>query len=231
MDSLAWYLIPLAGFAGSFHCALMCGPFMGYFGMTGGRRSWIGHAGYQAGRLVSYLGLGTLAGLLGRGFFYMSATISAQRMLMVSMGVAMIGLGLFRLFLPNGTTWMRGLTKPLQRVNGVLAKAPRGPLTGVLLGSCSALLPCGYLYSFAFAAGATGHPAKALLVMLGFWLGTLPALVTVGLGSSLVSQTLLTRVYRLTPVFLILFGVLAIMGKWLAVPVLGATNDAFCIMP
>ncbi len=55
----------------------------------------------------------------------------------------------------------------------------RGGYRGLLLGLATALLPCGWLYSFVLVAAATGHPVWGMCSMAVFWLGTVPAL-TVG---------------------------------------------------
>jgi len=52
----------------------------------------------------------------------------------------------------------------------------------VLLGGASALLPCGFLYTFALAAAGTGSPLAGALVMGSLWLGNLPALLGFGLA-------------------------------------------------
>jgi len=50
------------------------------------------------------------------------------------------------------------------------------------LGLSTTLVPCGWLYAFVATAAGTGSVISALTVMLVFWVGTLPALVTTGLG-------------------------------------------------
>ena len=55
----------------------------------------------------------------------------------------------------------------------------RGAATGLV----TTLLPCGWLYVFVATAGGTGHVLDAMLIMFVFWLGTLPMMVTIGLGA------------------------------------------------
>src|SRR5207253_860845 len=68
-------------------------------------------------------------------------------------------------------------------------------LRALLLGSASALLPCGFLYGFALAAAATGSASKGAAVMAAFWLGNLPAL----LGFGFVLSGALTRLRKHLP--------------------------------
>nr|WP_279382492.1 sulfite exporter TauE/SafE family protein [Acanthopleuribacter pedis] len=220
----------MASFIGSFHCFLMCGPFAGYYAVGSRGVSLSGVAFYQVGRLISYSALGLAAGLLGKGFLYVGQTMLFQRFLMIATGVAMIGLGIWQLVRP-GATPFRGLMRHVARLKQPLVALPKGPLLGLLLGLLSTLLPCGYLYSFVFAAAATGTPLGAVSVMVAFWLGTVPAMMTVALGTDLAARRFLGRASRLTPVFLIVVGLLAVLGKWLTFPELGATEGPLCFTP
>ncbi len=88
-----------------------------------------------------------------------------------------------RLLPPSALAWV-----------GRLQKRPP-VLRALLLGSASALLPCGFLYGFALAAAATGGAAKGAAVMAAFWLGNLPAL----LGFGFVLSGALVRLRRHLP--------------------------------
>ncbi|MCA9134909.1 MAG: sulfite exporter TauE/SafE family protein, partial [Planctomycetales bacterium] len=44
------------------------------------------------------------------------------------------------------------------------------------------LLPCGWLYLFALLAAGTGHALTGMLVMIAFWIGTVPALIALVSG-------------------------------------------------
>jgi sulfite exporter TauE/SafE len=49
-----------------------------------------------------------------------------------------------------------------------------------MIGLCTTLLPCGWLYAFAITAAGTGNPVYGGWVMAVFWVGTLPLLIAVG---------------------------------------------------
>ena len=199
----------------------MCGPFVGYYSM-GARTPYRNHLAYQTGRLVTYLTLGSLAGFLGRGVFYLGAYVNAQRTLMVLMGLMMIGAGIYYL-LPGHRTFGRGISSRIGLLMRNLTGERNAVATAGLIGLCSTLMPCGFLYAFALAAGATGHPVSAMTVMFGFWLGTLPSLLGLGFVLRYCSQRFLQKMQKLTPIFLILFGLMAISGKWQALP--GSPED------
>jgi hypothetical protein len=122
-------------------------------------------------------------------------------------------------WLPAG----KGLRAPMlsQKIGQLLrgiTKERNNPAAAALIGLCSTLLPCGFLYAFVLAAGATADPIRAMTLMSGFWLGTLPALLSLGLITRYCSQAWLFRFQKLVPIFLIIFGLLALTGKWTALP-------------
>jgi len=89
---------------------------------------------------------------------------------------------LSRPVLPQVGGW---LTRPL----AALLRRPRVALGGYPLGLVLGLLPCGFLYASLLAAAAMGHAVAGALVMASFALGTMPALIAVGvLGSCVVSR-------------------------------------------
>lgn len=216
-------LVMITGFLGSFHCAAMCGPFVGYYSMGGGQKG-VRHLAYHAGRLTAYLGLGAIAGLLGQTVFFAGAAVGIQKSLMVAMGIAMI-LVAATYYLPAKAPGRNLLRRLSAWVRGMLGQV-NGTERAALMGLLTTLLPCGFLYAYAFAAVATGSPFKGMLTMGAFWLGTAPSLLGVGLAGNLLSGRLPARLQKLTPIFLMVLGLLAITGKWTALP--GGPEAASC---
>ena len=218
------FLVPLAGFLGSFHCAGMCGPFVGWYSLGRTEKVWPAHVAYHGGRLTAYLSVGIVAGFLGQGFFYLGSVLNLQKIMMLAMGAGLVLAGLAH-YLPDrlmNRGPVGGLRRLPYRLLGKLGKSHDTTAAAGLLGLLSALLPCGFLYSFALVAMAAGHPLAALWVMVSFWFGTLPALLGVGLLSTHLSRPLLLRLRQLVPALLILAGILAIAGKWMTLPEVGA---------
>ena len=56
-------------------------------------------------------------------------------------------------------------------------------LPALALGSIWGWLPCGLVYSVVVAALATGSPWRGAALMLAFGLGTLPALLAMGMAA------------------------------------------------
>ncbi len=178
----------VAGLAGgATHCAGMCGPFV-VAQVTSGlaarptltRLSAGALLPYHLGRAVTYVGLGAAAGLVsgvvvhGAGFRpVLVGLLALGAVLMLAQAMAQVAA-----LLPAAPA---GLADRVARAAAPLLADPRGArrfLLGLVLG----FLPCGLLYGAIAAAAATGSALGAALAMAGFALGTVPALVGVGLA-------------------------------------------------
>ena len=173
----------LAGAAGStMHCVPMCGGFVlgqvadGMARLPAARLcEWqrIGRGAllpYHLGRLTTYAGLGALGGAVtGRlpWFGFASAGLLLLGAALFLAHVARVLPGLDRA--PAG--WTRAIARLAKRAGG-------GYPLGIVLG----FLPCGFLYAALATTAASGSPLLGALGMLAFGLGTMPALVAVGIA-------------------------------------------------
>jgi uncharacterized protein len=183
----ALFLAGLAG--GATHCAGMCGPFVlaqvAARDAGGGTLRRLGGAAllpYHAGRLLGYALLGAVAGgtagLLAVATGWrpvLAAPLGIAALLMLSQGVARLGL---RLPLPRLPA--RLVEAAIGRLRPLL-EAPAGWRGSLLLGFLLSGLPCGLLYGALVGAAAAGSVLGGALAMAAFTLGTVPALVGVGL--------------------------------------------------
>ncbi len=179
----AWFLaigILTSSFFGSWHCAAMCGPIAT---LMGHRKSLLP---YHFGRMVSYLSLGLLAGSLGQ-FFLNSEFVLLRWISAFLFGLILISMGL-RWFSPK---FFKGLPSFLEShgIVTIIRRVQKFHLSqsGFVVGLLTALLPCGWLYTYVTAAIATQSPWSGIFVMFLFWLGGLPALSIV---PSMIRQTL-----------------------------------------
>lgn len=188
--SLAW-LVPMvgAGLLGSLHCIGMCGGLVAVStqGASSTRQRLAAQLGYQGARLVSYLVLGVSAGLLGRALDLAGKAAGLGKAAAIVSGLTMMLWGVWAMLEASGVRLSRRLPAidvlPA-RARIWLGRAQRQSPLGraILLGGASALLPCGFLYTFALAAAGTGSPLAGALVMGALWLGNLPALLGFGLA-------------------------------------------------
>jgi uncharacterized protein len=192
----------------------MCGGFVCLY--AGEDRGPASHVAYNGGRLLSYLLVGTLAGLFGAGVENAAVLVGISRGAAIVSGTLLLVWGGALLLKALGIRLPGGSIRPGQRLlSGLLART-RGASPTVragTIGLLSALLPCGWLYAFAVTAAGTGHVLGALGVMATFWVGTLPAMATVGLGLQRLTGPLRPRLPMITAVVVMLVGALSITGR------------------
>ena len=182
--------ILLASLVGSTHCVGMCGAFVTLaVGAPDARAvsAWRLQSAYHLGRLTTYTSVVALAGLIGSSIDLSAMLVGVQNLaLMVS--ASLVGLfASFRLLALAGVrlprhvfpaAWTR-LVEHGHRAAWTLTPVPRAAAIGAL----TTLLPCGWLYAFVAIALGMGGPAPAALVMVAFWIGTVPLLAAVGMGA------------------------------------------------
>ena len=88
----------LLGLAGSSHCLVMCGPLTLVFRSGVSRGPWRSGLVYHGGRVVTYAGLGIVAGLVGSAFTTGGvgrlASVAAGLLLLAAAGTQMGSWGL-----------------------------------------------------------------------------------------------------------------------------------------
>jgi len=213
---LGFFAALLAGLVGSGHCLAMCGGISA--ALAGGSR---GPAPTTAlllstGRGMSYSLAGALAGgggaLLGRGLDLLRLGLGlrlAFGALLVAVGLtlALRWRGLLRIEALGARLW----TRVAPALGGLLP--PRGPLAALTVGALWGWLPCGLVYSMLALALASGSPANGALVMAGFGLGTLPALLLAGSAAAgLLRHLRGSRGRRLSGALLVGFGLWTALG-------------------
>jgi len=178
MTLLAGVLI--ASLLGSVHCGAMCSAFACLANGGSNRGAW-----YHGGRLVAYVTLGVIAGIIGTGLDRAGLIANVQRTAALVTSVALIAWGLvqFRSAMrvqrfAASSQWGGTLARLLART---ASWDPR--LRAGAIGLTTALLPCGWLWAFIATAMGTGSPVRAAAVMGVFWFGTVPMLVAVVAGA------------------------------------------------
>ena len=154
-----------SSFWGSWHCAAMCSPIASLVARRGALWS------YHLGRGCSYMLLGALGGWFG-SFFLKHEFYNVRMASGVIFSIVLIFMGYQIL---QGKKALAAL--PLPWLHGFYTQQS----SGFLLGLLSIFLPCGWLYSYAFAAVATQSAVGGAILMGLFWLGTLPALSAISL--------------------------------------------------
>lgn len=182
-------LVFVGGLLGSSHCLGMCGGFALALGAAA--PSWRANLArqliYSAGRILTYATAGAMVGYLGwRASGATSPSAMLQAALAIAAGVLLAYFGLAsagvigRAVRGSGAPCASaGLLRPLLTSGRWSQAFAAGVLTG--------WLPCGLVYAMLALAAASGHMLGGGLRMAAFGLGTVPLMISVGAGGSLLS--------------------------------------------
>ena len=217
-SSLGFLAAFLIGLTGGVHCVGMCGGIVG--ALTLGlplvrERPLLDRLpfllAYNTGRIASYVAAGALAGGVGAWAANLVSVHRAQLGLQVVAGLFMILLGLYlagwwpvlgHLERAGGVLWRQ--IEPLGRRLLPVRTLPQALGIGLVWG----WLPCGLVYSALVWAIGAGGAGKGALLLLGFGLGTLPALLAMGTAAvALANWARRPIMRRAAGTLVVLFGV------------------------
>lgn len=205
------------GFLGSAHCIGMCGGFAAAISAAD-RPFWPIFARqmvYNSGRVFTYAFLGGLAGWSGVFLSqYRIGSFNPQQLFSVFAGVTMLLVGLSTLGvvrMPAG--YGRAFATLVAPLYGYFLNA-RGWWGYFAAGIANGFLPCGLVYSFLALAAAQQGPVPGMALMACFGLSTMPAMVTIGCGTKLLTHSVRMRVYRVAAVLVIVLGVVTVWRGW-----------------
>ena len=187
-DYLAAFLI---GLFGAVHCVGMCGSIIGVLTLSLPREireqppRLVSHLlFYSAGRLLSYVLAGILAGAFGSGLLYSISPQSGHKVLLLIATGLMVAVGFYLAGWFPRLAYMERMGAPIWRRLEPLGRRllpVKSPLQALLYGMIWGWLPCGLVYSALFIALAHGNYLAGGVFMLMFGLGTLPAVVGTGI--------------------------------------------------
>lgn len=172
------------GLASSLHCIGMCGGISVLFGYSPGcgdaKSASRAQALLHGGRIASYVSLGAVAGGLGSTALGSLDPGTSHLLLRWAAGLSLgwIGLAMTGLIPSPAFLAHAGLPRAATRLILRLPAAARRTVGGLAWG----LMPCGMVYGALLFAMFAGTALGGAQVMLGFGLGTLPALIAAGLG-------------------------------------------------
>ena len=191
------------------HCVGMCGPLVGAFAMR--RRAVQQELStplvlFQLGRLTTYVLLGAVLGTTG--YLLASFIRDWQALVSVALGLLLALLGLSLLGLLPLQHWLTSITWS-RTVSGWMKRLTESnhPVAPFGLGLANGLLPCGPIYAISLLAATSGDPLKGATIMLIFGLGTLPAMLGLGLSISRLSLRVRSGLYQVAAVLVVLVGV------------------------
>ncbi|WP_312116287.1 sulfite exporter TauE/SafE family protein [Brevibacillus reuszeri] len=204
-----YWLIVLTGLFSAPHCIGMCGGIMS--AMTFQSKASLAQTimAYNLGRILTYISVGAFMGFIG-SFVNAAGTIVGLQ------GIANILGGVF-IILWIGKKVALPLDKwsPLKLpvIQQLLQKLKTRPgvmpvfVSGLLLG----FLPCGLTYTMHMKAAASGSVWQGALTLLLFGVGTLPALILIGVFSFVLTKALRSRVMLIGNMLALIIGIISIL--------------------
>lgn len=194
----------IIGLFGSLHCVGMCGPVMMAF--MGPKHGKSGFALYHMGRILIYVLIGTLLGLIGATV----AMFQAQQVLAFILGFALI--------LLYGIPTLRHRlerfyyeSKFYQVLKSFMSRNLSMKKKWFLSGVANGFFPCGLTYVAAAGAVALANPFQGALFMILFGIGTMPALFALSFAGKLFSGKIKLLIPRSVPIIAILSGFILIL--------------------
>jgi uncharacterized protein len=202
--------ILVTSLAGSLHCLAMCGPLVGLVGEHSLRLAVV----HALGRLLTYVVLGAIAGLVGGAVNLAGRLGQVQHAATILAGAIIVGWGVRTIAIARswwtprraeGAAFARGLVRLRGR-----RPAARAWIAGALTG----LVPCGWLWAFVVSAAGTGSVFVGAAVMAAFWLGTVPAMTGLLTLAGPIVDRLRARMPVVTATALIALGLGTLAMRW-----------------
>jgi sulfite exporter TauE/SafE len=194
-------------------------------------------AGFNAGRIATYMMAGAVAGGMAQGVLGLAAAAPLQKAALALANLMLLAAGLYLMNAWRGLAhveragqhvWrhVQPLLRPLLPMDTPAKALAAGALWG--------WLPCGLVYSMLVTAMLSGDGVNGAAIMLAFGLGTMPLLFAVGMAGMALRRFLQRRAVRIACGGLVMaFGVLGLMrlaGVLIpGMPSLHGWADVLCI--
>jgi sulfite exporter TauE/SafE len=211
MTPLELSLVFMLGLVSGLHCLQMCGPIVLAYSLPLKSGRTRAHLSYNAGRILTYMFLGALAGAAGGALGILGRLAGIATGARIVSGAAMI----------VAATLMIGLvpSKNLIQIENPsrFSRLLTSPGTKFQLGLTMGFLPCGLIYAALLKAMESASAPAGALTMLAFGCGTAVSLLSIGAASSFFSPRLGRWSTRLAPVCIALSGAV-LLYRGLAAP-------------
>jgi len=208
--------------AGVSSCAALVGTIVLALAKKWGELGIVGIGSFLVGRVISYAAAGWILGLSGKALQisanYTSILLLLVSVFMIFIALQMLGFQFFSIFQP----------KSPDILNNDLTKSSKPNLwISFLIGASSILVPCGFSLTSAGFAAASQNPIQGLLIMLAFVMGTVPALLVIGLaGHKMLNHNQLgNTVSRVAAVFILIFALSTISNQLNIINLSGPTKQ------
>jgi hypothetical protein len=180
---------------------------------------------YNLGRIITYMLLGAIFGLLGKGLHMAGFQLWTS----VVIGILMIALVVIPLIFKKMPSLNNVFESYSARLLGGFRNMFRtgGTFSLFGIGLLNGILPCGLVYVAIAGAINTGDVVSAMMYMALFGAGTIPVMLTVSMAGTMISLKLRVFIHKLSPYVIVLLGVLFILrGLSLGIPYVSPKAEA-----
>ena len=161
------------------------------------------HIYFHIGRVGGFVLLGGLLGLLGSKIDY-SLNFTGYLTILIAIVMFYVGLQILNI-VPNITKLGFHLPKSLSgKIDSLQSNDHH--LMPMLIGVMTFFLPCGFTQTMQLAAVASQDLFTGSMIMGAFAIGTMPVLLSVGIGSTYAHQAKMQFFYKFIGVIIVFFG-------------------------
>ncbi|GAB6139376.1 sulfite exporter TauE/SafE family protein [Methylosoma difficile] len=193
------YLVAFVmGLFSSMHCIGMCGSIIGTLTLSLSQEIRNKKAlllpfvfNYNLGRISSYTLAGALAGIIQTIITVQLGDINGHRLLQILSAIVMASAGLYIAgWFPRFAYIEKFGVHVWKKIEPIGRKLipVKNRLQAYLFGMVWGWLPCGLVYTALALAATAGDISKSALTMLAFGLGTLPAVMGVGIMTGVLTR-------------------------------------------
>ncbi len=173
---------------------------------------------FHLSRLISFVILGAVMGLLGTAF-QLNSWGTGILSLAVAVTLLILGLNLLDLF-PQLKKLQPALPSKFGHKVDQL-KSKKSLLTPIILGTATFFLPCGFTQSMQLYALQTGNPWTGAMIMGAFALGTLPVLALLSFSSySIQNKPFAGVFFKAAGLLVLFFGVFNLINSLAAMGII-----------
>lgn len=204
------------GLLSSMHCIGMCGPIS--LALPIGKFSYIGKIIavliYNFGRILTYSTLGLIIALFGK---YLAPSY-LQQDISKFLGIALILASILFIIKPKLLVQDNYFFKIVKRELAKLFQKRTLPVL-LLIGILNGLLPCAMVYMAIGTSITMDTKLSSVLFMSVFGIGTLPAMLLIGLGGGVWLNGFKSKISKVIPYVAIMYGfILILRGLDLGIP-------------
>lgn len=206
-----------AGLTGVFHCLGMCGGLAGgFFIGYGWQRNALPIIGYNSMRILGYTLLGVTGAALGKIIALMGIVGKLQGVVQMLGGILIVIIGIYLtgLFRNSAPCPAKTSCRSPAVVPFLDRKQAPGQLAPWIAGFLNGLVPCALVFSVALKAADSASLGQAALLMLAFGAGTLPTLLLITAGGSLIGCKTQGMLSRLSGFVVVLMGLWTFSEGW-----------------